>query len=120
MKNILIAFTILTFSSQFLINKKVVGQEAFGQEVLSSTLYSNEIEYDDLPEPVRAVAARSEFRGMTIDKLYEVGPRKAQREDKYMIRFKNGEQYEDVYIDSEGNVVDPQQADEQSIRSEKN
>lgn len=108
MKKLFIVLTAVTFSSLTFTQNTAFGQDVFGQEVRPSTISPEEMEYEDLPEAVRMVIERDEFNGLVLDKVYSVGPRKAAREKHYTIRFKKGNEYEDVYLDNQGNIIDPQ------------
>lgn len=116
MKKLLIVLTIFTFGSQIICSKNVFGQEVFGQDVEAVTLYPDEMEYDDLPQAVQTVLERKEFRGLIVDKVYKVGSREIDKEHHYTIRFRNGDEFEDVYLDNEGNIIDPQDEDNQTIK----
>jgi hypothetical protein len=90
----------------------------FGQTPKGNTLVPvsefEEMQFSDLPETVRSVLAKDEYAGMKIDKIYKVGKRKAQREDQYTIRFKTEKDFIDVYLNDNGNVIDPQDSDNKS------
>ena len=94
---------------------QVFGQEKFGQEDIPNSLTPKvEIGFDDLPEKVRSVIERSEFGKLELENVYEVGKRTGQRQVHYTVRFKNGETFHDIYLDDEGNVIDPQDSDSKS------
>lgn len=76
-----------------------------------SSLEEREVIFSDLPETVQKVLSRGEYAKKTVDKIYKVGKRKAQRVDHYTIRFKNNDSYLDVYVDNNGNVIHPQDPD---------
>lgn len=93
----------------------VQGQEVFGQDNVPNSLTPGvEISYDDLPEKVRSVVEKSEFGKLELKNVYEVGKRTAQRKVHYNVRFKNGDEFYDVYLDDEGNIIDPQDSDNDS------
>ena len=96
-------------------NLQVFGQEEFGQEDIPNSMTPKvEIGYDDLPKKVRSVIERSEFGKLELENVYEVGKRTGQRQVHYTVRFKNGEAFHDIYLDDEGNVIDPQDSDSKS------
>jgi len=98
------------------ISTSVLGQEVFGQDV-NSTLQPILMEYKDLPEPVRKVLEMEEYASWKLEKVYKVGPRKAEREEQYTIRLRNDTEFKDVYLDGEGNVFDPQDEGDKSKSS---
>lgn len=106
-----ISFEIIIVVS-LLTSTVVNGQEVFGQDDVPNSLSPKvEIGYDDLPEKVRAAIKRSEFSKLELENVYEVGKRTAQRQVHYTVRFKNGEEFHDIYLDEEGNTIDPQDSD---------
>ncbi len=84
-------------------------QEVFGQDnIPNSTTPAVEIGVGELPDAVLTTLGRFEHSNWKLDKIYEVGKRTAHREDRYTVRFKRGDEYLDVYVDSSGNEFDPQ------------
>lgn len=121
MKNLLILFKSITLGLLFITSIPVSAQDAFDQQRKGNTLKpaieSVEMKYEDLPSPVLKVLKTDKYTGLKIDKVYKVGKRKAQREDHYTIRFNTGSETTDVYLDENGNVIDPQDSDNPNAAS---
>lgn len=112
----LLYISLLSIAGSLFVSTAAFSQEVFGQQPKANTLVpadeQEEMGYDDLPMAVQKVLKSDAYQSWELDKVYKVGPRRAQREDHYTIRFQKGKQYMDVYLDKDGNVVDPQ--DEQA------
>lgn len=108
----LLFISLLMMAGPLFVCTDVFGQEVFGQQPKANTLVpvdeQEEMGYDDLPKAVKKVLRSDAYQTWEMDKVYKVGPRQAQREDHYTVRFRKGKQYMDVYLDKDGNVVDPQ------------
>jgi len=115
MKKPIIITTLLTFAISIVGTSGLFAQDASGQKAKASSLSpveeSVEMEYDDLPDPVRKGLKTDKYAGWEVDKVYKVGKRVAPREDHYTIRFKTSKEMTDVYLDENGNVIDPQDSD---------
>lgn len=114
MKNLLYIIMATTLLA-FITTTTASAQEVFGQDAQPSSMNPVEMGYDDLPEQVRSVAESPEFNHLELDKVYKVGERNDLHPDHYTIRFKNNNTYEDVYVDAEGNIIDPQDEKDKTI-----
>ena len=105
--SLLTIFVTLSFSST-----------TFGQQQKSTSLAPNdetvEMKYEDLPKSVIETLDRNRYADLEVEKVHKVGKRNAQRENHYMIRYKNDTAMVDVYLDEKGNVIDPQDSDNRS------
>lgn len=115
MKKSIFLTSVLTILVSLTASTGLVGQEVPDQNNEASSLApaeeSVEMEYDDLPDPVRKVLQTDKYAGWEVDKVYKAGKRLAVREYHYTIRFNTDGQVTDVYLDENGNVIDPQDSD---------
>lgn len=125
MKKLLLLSITIIISGSLLTHKSAAGQEVFGQKAKSNTLTPvselEEMDYDDLPPAVLELLRDDKYAGWKVDKVYVVGKRSARKEAHYTIRFKEGKDNLDVYVDENGNVIDPQGSDtSEDVNSSKN
>ncbi|MBI1289091.1 MAG: hypothetical protein GC178_16110 [Flavobacteriales bacterium] len=106
--------SILTISILLTFSMDLFGQSASTKNAKSSTLSpaveAAEMQYKDLPMAVMKAVETDKYSSWKVDKVYKVGKRTPGSAHHYMIRYQTGKgnEFTDVYLDENGEILDPQ------------